>query len=353
MGSTLRDYADQPLKILLLEDSNLDAELVVEHLQATGLIYDVDRAIGRTDFVRAVEMHDYDLILADFVLPGFDGMSALEVARARCPQTPFVFVSGTLGEEIAVEALKRGATDYVLKQRLERLPATVLRALAEARERNGRREAQETLRKLLIERTTLLDELDHRVKNNLQLLLSLVSHEMRQAQDGAVREALGRIKQRLQALGAVHRELYTTEEAAMFDAGSFARDLAQDLLLASGRRDIAPEFEIAPVRVHASKATPIALLLNEIVANALAHAYAMRHGKMRLSVRTSPGLAIFEVTDDVFTRAEKSAARESSSSAVLNALARQLRAQIEWPEDDPATLVRVLLPVDEAHIRVP
>ena len=123
------------LRILLLEDSDLDAELVAEHLRSLALAHSLDRVVTRDDFVGAIEGCEYDLILADYALPAFDGMTALSLAQERCPETPFVFVSATLGEEVAVEALKRGATDYVLKQRLERLPGTILRALAEAGER--------------------------------------------------------------------------------------------------------------------------------------------------------------------------------------------------------------------------
>src|SRR4051794_4434575 len=87
-----------------------------------------------------------DLILSDFTLPGFDGAIALLIANSRRPEIPFIFVSGTIGEERAVEALKCGATDYVLKDRLLRLGAAVRRALREARERSERLEAEAALR---------------------------------------------------------------------------------------------------------------------------------------------------------------------------------------------------------------
>ncbi|MFC4170761.1 histidine kinase dimerization/phosphoacceptor domain -containing protein [Microvirga sp. GCM10011540] len=200
--------SDRSLRALLLEDSALDVELVTEALAATGLAVTVHNVVDRADFSNAVRETSWDLILADYVLPAFDGLSALSLARELCPDTPFIFVSGTLGEEVAVEALKRGATDYVLKQRLERLPTTVLRALSEARARAEQQRTQEALHRLLEERTALLHELDHRVKNNLQLLLSLLGIDIRQTRNREVREALGYMKQRLQALAAAHRDLY-------------------------------------------------------------------------------------------------------------------------------------------------
>ncbi|WP_128255091.1 sensor histidine kinase [Falsirhodobacter deserti] len=134
----------RPIQILLLEDSELDADLVVAHLQRAGIEHDVARVWTREDFTAALQ-DEPDLILADHTLPAFDGMSALDIAQDICPRIPFVFVSATLGEEIAVEAMKRGATDYVIKSRLTRLPGCVIRALAEARERKARLDAEEAL----------------------------------------------------------------------------------------------------------------------------------------------------------------------------------------------------------------
>ena len=97
---------------------------------------------SRDDFVAALERGGVDLILSDFSLPAFDGLSALEIARARCPDIPFILVSGTLGEERAIDSLKSGATDYVLKQRLARLVPAVHRAMLEVKERFERKLAE-------------------------------------------------------------------------------------------------------------------------------------------------------------------------------------------------------------------
>jgi len=96
--------------------------------------------------VHALETRRHELILSDYSLPGFDGHSALKIAREKCPETPFIFVTGTMGEEVAIETLKSGATDYVLKTRLSRLIPAVNRALREAHERTEHRRAEEQLR---------------------------------------------------------------------------------------------------------------------------------------------------------------------------------------------------------------
>jgi two-component sensor histidine kinase len=340
--------SDRVLRILLLEDSALDAELVTEALIEAGLPVSIERVVSADEFTRAVRDESWDLILADYLLPAFNGLNALEIAQEMARATPFVFVSGALGEEVAVEALKRGATDYVLKDKLDRLPATVLRALAEARERGERKRAQDALQQMLDERTALLHELDHRVKNNLQLLLSLIGIEVRQAEDEQVRQVLGRMKERMQALAAAHRDLYDGQGSTRFDASSFAKGICEELTSSVPDVRITLEFDVENVDVEAAKAAPMALLFNEIVVNALTHAYKERHGKLKLLLRVQDGTLLFQLSDDAFSLGEKEAAQKSASGTILKALARQLDAHVEWPRDDPATLVRVLMPVQDS-----
>jgi signal transduction histidine kinase len=134
------------LHILLLEDDVADAELVKYALGQSGLPHLLERVDGREDFLRSLEQDKPDLILSDYHLPGFDGLEALDLARERSPDTPFIFVTGTLGEERAIETLKRGASDYVLKNSLTQLVPAVHRALREAETRTERRRAEERLR---------------------------------------------------------------------------------------------------------------------------------------------------------------------------------------------------------------
>jgi len=141
-------YMTEQLRILLVEDMAADAELQVHELKRAGL--SVVHAIVESEksFVDALREFAPDVILSDLSMPGFDGMAALALARERCPDTPFIFVSGTIGEESAIEALRSGATDYVLKNNLVRLSSTVERALREGKERVARREAEGELEAL-------------------------------------------------------------------------------------------------------------------------------------------------------------------------------------------------------------
>jgi len=136
------------LRILLLEDVADDAELALRALGRAGLNADVRVVDNEKAFVDTLREFAPHVILSDFSMPGFDGMAALTLAREICPDTPFIFVSGTIGEESAVDALKSGAADYVMKTNLVRLPAAVERALREAKERAARRKTEGELEAL-------------------------------------------------------------------------------------------------------------------------------------------------------------------------------------------------------------
>src|ERR1700681_3278162 len=136
----------QPLRILWVEDDPKDAELIQDLLATEGMVCEVTRVDTEAALLACVEQGGIDLILADYSLPSFDGISALKFAMKACPDVPFIFVSGTLGEEVAIEALKIGATDYVLKTSLSRLVPSVVRALREATQKAERKRAEEALR---------------------------------------------------------------------------------------------------------------------------------------------------------------------------------------------------------------
>jgi diguanylate cyclase (GGDEF)-like protein len=134
------------IRVLHLEDNPLDRELVKNLLDDACLKCEVKAVQTRAAFEDEVRNDSFDVILSDFGLPSFDGLSALEIARDVCPETPFIFVTGTMGEDHAVESLKHGATDYVLKQKLARLGTAVQRALRERDETLRRHQAEARLK---------------------------------------------------------------------------------------------------------------------------------------------------------------------------------------------------------------
>jgi two-component system cell cycle sensor histidine kinase/response regulator CckA len=143
-----------PLHFLHLEDNIPDAELISEVILQEWPHCRIDRVQTRSEFLSALHGNNLDLILSDFTMPGFNGLSALAIAGRHCPDTPFIFLSGTIGEDAAVEALKNGATDYVIKDRMSRLVPVIRRALQSVRESKVRKETARKLR----EQADLLDK---------------------------------------------------------------------------------------------------------------------------------------------------------------------------------------------------
>ena len=144
----MNDSPSVSLRILSLEDSDTDEELILRELKRGGVNFVSRRVQTRDEFLRETLEFQPDLILADYKLPTFDGGEALALAKERCPEVPVLIISGAVGEETAVELLKAGATDFVLKDRLTRLVPAVRRALREVADRQARHTAEENLRTL-------------------------------------------------------------------------------------------------------------------------------------------------------------------------------------------------------------
>lgn len=203
------------LRVLLLEDSRFDAELLREALLANYPQATLQVVRDEPSFAQAVTQGGWDVILSDYELPGFSGEQALVHARATLPQAPFIFVSGVIGEDNAVEMLKRGATDYVSKSRLARLPVVLQRALREA----GEREALGRARSELREANNVYERVVDTLRNYAVILMNRageVTSWNRAAQDifGYSRE---------QMLGRSARLLFTPEDR---DAAVVEREMA-------------------------------------------------------------------------------------------------------------------------------
>ena len=149
--------ATTPISVLFIEDSPHDAELALFTLERSGYAVDSTVVYDRDGVLDALQRRGFDLILSDFILPGYSGSQALTDARQVAPDTPFIFVSGVFGEEHAVNMMRAGAIDYVLKQNLGFLPKAVERAVAEVHERHARLRAEETLREVEVRARLAID----------------------------------------------------------------------------------------------------------------------------------------------------------------------------------------------------
>jgi two-component sensor histidine kinase len=265
--------------VLLLEDSQLDADLITAALRREIPDVAIDHVVDRQGFEAQLSGRTHDIVLSDYSLPQFDGFAALAIARERAPGVPFIFVSGVLGEEIAIESLRRGATDYVLKQRLARLPPVVARAIAEARERAERRRAEDNLH-------LLVAELSHRVKNTLATVLSIAQQTLRGS--ASLEEFEPTFIGRVIALSEAHGLLFKTHWTATGLA-----DIVERTFAPLGRAD-GSDYAAAgpPVQLNPRATLTLSMVLHELAANAIKHgAFSRPCGHVDIAWDLSPPAA--------------------------------------------------------------
>jgi len=383
------------IKILLVEDVELDAELTEHELKRAHIDFIFKRVEEESDFRRELQVFQPDLILADHSLPHFDGVSALKISKELSPDTPFIFVSGKIGEDFAVEMLKEGATDYVLKSNLPKLGHAVQRALNEYNEQiklkkardalmesenkyrtlfeknknpiivfdedgnfkdsneaaiefmevsrdellsknlsdfilynndvktirdkefwikgeilevkfniNGkckileltitpvylkdknivfgvgnditeRKKAENEILRSLKEKELLLREIHHRVKNNLQIISTLLTLQSSQSKKNNVNDLYKESQNRIQSIALIHENLYHSEDLAHINFEAYTKGLITDLFDSYGvnASKIKLNLQIEEVTLGIETAIPCGLIINELVSNSLKHGF--------------------------------------------------------------------------------
>ena len=385
----------EQIKILIVEDVELDAELTEYELKRANIGYVSKRVEEKQDFKRELKEFKPDLILADHSLPHFDGVSALEICRIMAPDIPFIFVSGKIGEDFAVEMLKKGATDYVLKSNLPKLGHAVKRALKEYNEQlelkkaqnalmesenkyrtlfeknknpiivfdengnfkdsndatlefmeikktelltknlsdfifnhkdvktiedeefwfkgyilevkfniNGkckildltitpikldhkniifgvgnditeRKKAEEGILRSLKEKELLLREIHHRVKNNLQIISTLLTLQSSQSKKNNINDLYRESQNRIQSIALIHENLYHSDDLAHINFKAYVKGLITDLFDSYGvnPKKIRMNLNIEDITLGIETAIPCGLIINELVSNSLKHGF--------------------------------------------------------------------------------
>lgn len=415
------------IRVLILEDSPQDAELMVHELRRSNFAPSWRRVDSEPDYLAALDSSLPEIILADYRLPQLDATRALELASDRCRDVPFIVVSGAIGEEIAVAMMRRGATDYLLKDRLARLGPAVRHALFEKALREETRhaelalltseirfhsfmhnspalayiknqdgrliymnntceqiwgmtlgecegkldhelwppavaarlrasdlsvlssgEASRTLEKVPLRngrsvevlsfrfpfsdaagerllggvsvdiseqmrteralstavaaKEALLKELHHRVKNNLQVISSLLMMQSESQPDPSLAQALLESHTRVQCMALIHERLNRDDDPDQVDFQEFAEALTRDLFYSFGSdpNELRLRFDLNPVLLPVTQAIPCGLILNELVTNALKYAFPQhRSGELAVALKSDEnGLVKLTVADN-------------------------------------------------------
>ncbi len=205
------------------------------------------------------------------------------------------------------------------------------------------------LTQALEQKTALLHEVDHRVKNNLQLISSLLLLQNRRVTDPALKASLRGMLGRVNAIATVHRRLFQSEDVERFDVSAFIRDMVADLMGSAGRDDIRIELDLERVEIPAAKAAPFALVVNELLTNALRHGFPEgRGGRIFVGVRRQEGEFRIEIADDG-VGLDKDTTPSGFGLTIVQLLCQQLKAKSETTDAEPGARIIVSLPVNGAH----
>lgn len=253
--------------------------------------------------------------------------------------TPVRDEAGTLRSYFAV------LTDVTRTRQAERALSVEKDGLAQDLEARNR-----ALQTALDQQTALLHEVDHRVKNNLQVISSLVLLKARRARDPACRDVLRSMADRIGALATAHRLLYAVSDVARFDLRDFAADFAADLEAGLDSDRIALTVDVPAVAVPASMAAPLALLVHELAVNAVRHGFpGERRGRVAITARAEGERLVLEVRDDGVGMAAQPDNPEGFGRDLVGMLVRQLRGSLAFEDLDPGTRVHVVLPLGNGH----
>ena len=205
------------------------------------------------------------------------------------------------------------------------------------------------LRAALDAKSLLLHEIDHRVKNNLTMIGSLLRLQVRTIDDPAVASKLDSMLERVDALAVVHRQLYQSSDITKFDIGMFVKSLVSDVIGSSGRTDIELSVEDEPLFVESANASALGLILNEILTNAIKHAFADgRPGRLSLKVKSGNERGIISICDDG-PGMPSTPRGKSIGTSLITRLARQAHAEASWSDNAPGTCVTITFPRNEAR----
>jgi two-component sensor histidine kinase len=333
-------------RILYIDDDPGIARLVQRHLERCG--FTVTVAANGDDGVSLAAQHQFDAIALDHYMPGRDGLDVLAALRGMAVMPPVIFVTGAEEPRIAVHALKNGAADYVVKDVhgtfIELLAASLAQEITRARLQLAKeaaeqelRESRDRLEKLAAQQSVLLREVNHRVANSLQLIISIIEMQARKLPDATARTVLRQAADRVEAVALVHRRLYTSSDVSYVDMSDYLAGLAEELARAAhtgedGRR---VEVRAVPVRLETDRAVSLGLVVNELVTNALKYAYPLEgRGIVRVILdHDADGRLRLVVEDDGSGYAPDAAARGSGvGSMIVSAMARAAVAEVARDE---------------------
>jgi two-component sensor histidine kinase len=356
----------EDLRVLHVEDSQSDCAFADRALTRAGYAVSSERVVNAHEMRAALAKQPWDLIISDYRLPEFDAPSALALLQASGHDIPFIVVSGSVGEDLAVAMMRAGAQDYLLKGDLGRLAPAVEREIRDARTRRQREQAVRALSEseerfehqttLLQERETMLREIHHRVKNNMQVMSSLLSLQSRGASNPETSRMLEENQNRIQSMALLHEILYQSEDLAVVDFPKYVRRMAEHLFRSYGvdSRQIRLCTDLDAVGLELDDALPCGLLISEVISNSLKHGFPEgREGEVRIALHRQSTAMVSLVLSDNGVGLPNNLDWTTSRSLglrLVRALAQQLIAKLEIRSEGGTEVTLVFTARRKGHL---
>lgn len=341
--------------LLYIDDDDALAKLVERGLTRQG--FDVVHATSGDAGMELLQQGGIDVVALDQYMPGLDGLETLEQIMALPKPPPVVFVTASQDSNIAVTALKAGASDYLVKDvRGDFIPllnVAVAGALRQAEIQKARDEAEaevhaarDRFAALAAEREVLLREVNHRVGNSLQIIASLLHLQASSATQEDVKAALTNAMGRVAAVAQVHRRLYTSHDLKSVLLNQYLEALLEDLRRsAEGNRMSRLTLAADPIEIDPDRAVAIGIIVNELVMNAVKYAYPEGAGPIHVELKPQGDELVLSITDDGVGLNVKADPRSTGmGQRIVTAMATKLDAGVERDPNHTGTRVVVRFP---------
>lgn len=333
------------VEVLLVEDNPGDARLVQEMLNENGgatFSFQLSSSVRETMYLLSSGKARPEIVLIDLGLPDEQGLQTLRRIAPLAEGVPLVVLTGLRDEETGDAAVREGAQDFLYKEQMDgdRLRRVIRHAIE-------RHRFQSQIRSALGEKEVLLREVYHRVKNNLQVIQSLLKMQVRALGDESTRQALGEMVQRVHAMALVHERLYQRQDLAGLSMPDYVRDLFSG---AMASQSLNPEhiqlhLDAEEILLSLDRAVPLGLLMNELISNSLKHGFRDgRHGTIQISIHRKDGATHLDVQDDGAGLPEgfDPGSCPSMGLQVANSLAHQLGGQLKFSSQNGCHVEAVL-----------
>lgn len=341
-----------PLEILIIEDNEDDLYFIKKALRGGGHRSRVfNNGSKALQYLRDPEAVP-DLVLLDYHLPGMNGFKILQECRELNREYAFIFLTVESNLELVIQAMQSGALDYIVKsgRLVKELPAKIEHVMRLHQTRLEKKRAEEALRRSLADKEILLKEIHHRVKNNMQIISSLLNLTLPQFELGKDQSLVQDFLTRIQSISLVHEEIYLSENLSEIDMGAYIQDLVTQYAPLENDAGLTVEYqvEVLPCIIGIEEAIPFGLIINEAVTNAIKHAFPDRpEGTIAITLSCEKELKELRIKDNGIgiRPADQEETEETLGLQLIRSLTEQLRGSASWTVEG-GTLFTLSLPGD-------